>query len=86
MKIEILGVEGCPNCTRLVQTTIDILAEMQVPAAVEKVVDPAVTASYGPGAVPGFVINGELKAGGRLPVRAEIIRWIGEERARAGDD
>ncbi len=85
MKIEILGVEGCPNCTRLVQETINILAEIQVPAAVEKVVDKEVVQSYGPGAIPGFVINGELKAGGRLPVKAEIIRWIREEQAKAKD-
>jgi hypothetical protein len=79
MKIEILGVEGCPNCTALVQETINILAQMQVPAGVEKVTDKAVIESYGPGAIPGFVINGRLKAGGRLPSRAEIIRWIREE-------
>lgn len=83
MKIEILGVEGCRNCTALVQETINILAELQVPATVDKVVDKAVVQSYGPGAIPGFVINGKLKAGGRLPVKAEIIRWVREEQARA---
>lgn len=85
MKIEILGVEGCANCTRLVQETINILAGMQVPAAVEKVTDQAVVASYGPGAIPGFVIDGELKAGGRLPKKAEIREWVREARAKAED-
>ncbi len=81
MKIEILGVESCVNCTALVQETINILAELGVEASVDKVVDPETVQSYGPGSIPGFVINGELKAGGRLPGREEIINWIKEERA-----
>jgi len=79
MKIQILGVDRCPNCTALVQETIDILAQLQIPAGVEKVVDKDVINTYGSSVIPGFVINGNLKASGRLPGKSEIIKWIKEE-------
>lgn len=79
MKIEVLGVEGCPNCTDLVQETINILAQLQIPAGVEKVVDKEVINTYGSNVIPGFVINGSLKTSGRLPNKSEIIKWIKEE-------
>ena len=79
MKIEILGVDGCPNCTQLVQETINILAQLQIPAGVEKVVEKEIINAYGSNVIPGFVINGKLKAGGRLPSKFEIIKWIKEE-------
>jgi hypothetical protein len=79
MKIEILGVDGCPNCTALVQDTIDLLAQLQIPAGVSKVTDQAVIKTYGQQVIPGFVINGKLKASGRLPNKAEIIKWVKEE-------
>lgn len=80
MIIEILGVEGCPNCTELVRETINILSRIQVSAYVEKITDQKVIGSYGPGVVPGFVLNGKLKAGGRRPSAAEILQWIKEEK------
>ncbi|MTI83258.1 MAG: thioredoxin family protein [Firmicutes bacterium] len=67
INIKILGVEGCPNCTAMVQTTINIWSELQIAAGVEKVTDKKMVESFGPGAIPGFVINGKLKAGGKLP-------------------
>jgi len=79
MDIQILGVEGCSNCSALVQNTINILAQLQIPASVNKVTDQSVIQSYGQLAIPGFVINGQLKAGGRLPNKFEIIKWIKEE-------
>jgi len=79
INIKILGVEGCPNCTNLVQTTINILSELQIAAGVEKVTDKKIVESFGPGAIPGFVINKKLKAGGRLPSRKEIVSWLKEE-------
>lgn len=79
MRIEILGAEGCPTCTALLQETINIVCQMQVLAGVDKVTDKAVIESYGNNALPGFVINGKLKASGRLPSKSEIMRWIGEE-------
>jgi len=79
MDIQILGVDGCSNCSALVQDTIDILAQLQIPASLNKVTDQSVVQSYGKQAIPGFVINGKLKAGGRLPSKFEIIKWIKEE-------
>jgi len=61
------------------QDTIIILAQLQIPASVNKVTDQSVIQSYGQQAIPGFVINSQIKAGGRLPNKFEIIKWIKEE-------
>ena len=79
MEIQILGVDGCSSCSALVQDTFDVLTQLQVPAAVNKVTDQSVIQAFGQQAIPGFVINGKLKVGGRLPSKFEITKWIKEE-------
>jgi len=80
MNIKLLGVEGCPNCKKIEMSVYDVLVELDVLAAVEKVTDAAEIISIsGTNAVPGLVINGKVKFAGRIPSRAEIKKLINEE-------
>lgn len=78
MKIEILGM-GCPKCKTLHERTINALAELDVAADVEKVEQPAEIAKYPILMTPALVVDGKVKAYGRVPRTEEIAKLIREE-------
>ncbi len=78
MEIKILG-KGCPRCEELLKRTFNALAELNVAADVQKVKDIKEISSYGVLSTPGLVIDGKVKAQGRIPSIVEIKEWIQEE-------
>lgn len=78
MEIKILGM-GCPRCDEVMRRTMNALAELNVPASVQKVKDLKEISSYGVLSTPGLVINNDVKAQGRIPSVEEIKEWIQEE-------
>jgi len=52
---------------------------LNVGAAVQKVTDIKKISEYKIFATPALVINGKVKASGRIPSPEEIKRWIKEE-------
>jgi small redox-active disulfide protein 2 len=78
MEIRILG-PGCPRCGEVEKRTINALAELDVVADVQKVTDIKKISAYKVFATPGLVINGKVKASGRIPSLEEIKKWIQEE-------
>lgn len=78
MEIKILG-SGCSRCDEVHKRTIDILAEMDCAADVEKVTDLKKIAEYRVFMTPGLVINGKVKSAGKIPSKEEIKKWISEE-------
>ncbi|HNQ79743.1 MAG: thioredoxin family protein [Acidobacteriota bacterium] len=77
MKIEILGM-GCARCRDLEQRTRTALAETGLAAEVEKVDDIQRIMAYKVIATPGLIIDGAVKAAGRIPSVDEIKKWISE--------
>ena len=75
LTIRILGT-GCANCDRLHQEVINALAELNIAADVRHERNPAEFYRFGVAATPAQVINGEVKAAGRVPARREIKEWI----------
>ena len=78
MEIRILG-PGCPRCQEVEKRTIDVLAELNIAADVQKVTDMKKIMEYKIMATPGLVINGKILCSGRIPSKDEIKKWIGEE-------
>lgn len=78
MEIRILG-PGCPRCQEVEKRTLNALAELNVGADVQKVKDIKEISKYKVFGTPGLVINGKVKAQGRIPSYEEIKKWIQEE-------
>lgn len=78
MEIRILG-PGCPRCQEVEKRTMNTLAELNVGADVQKVKDIKEISKYKVFGTPGLVINGKVKAQGRIPSYEEIKKWIQEE-------
>lgn len=79
MEIKVLGT-GCKKCTEVDKLVREVLAEINVPANVEKVEDIAQIVQYGVMLTPGLVINGKVKVSGRVPSKADIKKMIEEEK------
>jgi small redox-active disulfide protein 2 len=65
MKIEILGT-GCAKCKKLYENTVEALKKSGKEAEVVKVEDIKQIASYGVMSTPAIVVDGVVKASGKL--------------------
>jgi small redox-active disulfide protein 2 len=71
MNIQILGT-GCSKCKTLFEMVKKAVLETGVKAVVEKVEDIEKIMAYEILMTPGLVINGQVKAAGRIPKLEEI--------------
>jgi small redox-active disulfide protein 2 len=75
MKIEILG-SGCPKCKQLEENARKAVEETGKKAEIIKVTDIDEIISKGVMATPAIIIDGKLKASGRIPTLEEIKKWL----------
>ena len=75
MLIQVLGT-GCGKCKTLHETVKKAVQETGVDALVEKVEDIQTIMAFEILMTPGLVINGEVKAAGRIPGVEEIKNMI----------
>jgi small redox-active disulfide protein 2 len=75
-KIEILG-SGCAKCKKLYQQTEEAVKSLGIEAQLEKVEDIAKIMDYGVMMTPAIVVDGEVKATGRIPGADELKKMIG---------
>jgi len=75
MKIEILG-GGCPKCKMLEANVRKAIDELGAKAEIVKVTEISKIIDYGVMSTPAIVIDGEVKAYGRVPEVEEIKKWV----------
>ncbi len=75
MLIQVLGT-GCTKCKTLYEMVKKAVQETGVDAEVEKVEDIEQIMAFELIMTPGLVINGEVKAAGRLPSVEDIKKLI----------
>ena len=75
MKIEILGT-GCAKCDKMEEMVKLALEETGVNADVNHIHDIKKIMNYGVMTTPALVINGEVKAAGKLPSSEEIKKML----------
>ncbi len=80
MLIQVLGT-GCTKCKTLHEMVKKAVQEAGVDAEVEKVEDIQQIMAFELIMTPGLVINGEVKAAGRVPNVEELKRMISAAKA-----
>jgi small redox-active disulfide protein 2 len=75
MRIEILGT-GCPRCKQLEANARKAVEERKVKAEIVKVTDFATIIEYGVMSTPAIVVDGKVKAYGRIADVKEIAKWL----------
>ena len=76
-KLQILGT-GCAKCNALAQNVEIAVAESGIEADIEKVSDIREIMKFNILMTPGLVIDGQVKAAGRVPSSEEIKRLLAE--------
>ena len=75
MRIEILGT-GCPKCATVTKNALAAVAQLGIQTEVVKVTDITEIAARGVMLTPAVVIDGEIKAVGKVPTVEEIKTWL----------
>lgn len=75
MKIQVMG-PGCKKCHETERIVKEAVAEASVTAEVEHVTDIAEIAKHGIFSTPAVVIDGAVKATGKIPSKAEVLGWL----------
>lgn len=75
MKIDILG-SGCLKCKQLETNAKKALEEQGKKAEVVKITEIDKIIECGVMSTPAIVIDGEVKASGRIPAVEEIKKWL----------
>lgn len=75
VQIKVLG-SGCKNCTTLEANVKEAVHQLGVEAQVEKVTDYGAILAHGIMRTPGLIIDGEVKAFGRVPTTDEIKGFL----------
>ncbi|HDS05701.1 MAG TPA: thioredoxin family protein [Deltaproteobacteria bacterium] len=75
MKIEILGT-GCAKCDKMEEMVKLALEETGINAAVNHIRDIKKIMTYGVMTTPALVIDGEVKASGKIPSSEEIKKML----------
>ncbi len=77
MKIQILGT-GCPRCKALASNAEKAIKELGLDAEIEKVTGIQDILKFEILMTPGLVIDGKVKAAGRVPSTGEIKELLRE--------
>lgn len=77
MDIKVLG-PGCPKCQKTMDNVRQAVSEAGVDANVDKVTDVMEIAKFGVFGTPAVVVDGSVKAVGKVPSVEEIKGWIGK--------
>jgi small redox-active disulfide protein 2 len=77
MKIQILGT-GCAKCNKLYAEAEKAIAQAGLPVELEKIEKIEQMIQFGVMITPALVIDGKLKAAGKIPKADQIAAWIKE--------
>ena len=77
MEIKVLG-PGCAKCQKLYDATKELLEREGIEAELIKVEKLDEIMNYGVMMTPGLVIDGELKAAGKIPREKKLVAWLRE--------
>ena len=74
-KMVVLG-SGCAKCAKVAEHAEAAAKAAGIDYELEKVTDILKFADYGVMMTPGLVVDGEVKASGRVPSVDEIKQWL----------
>ena len=80
--VKLLGA-GCPDCSRLGALVGEVATEAGLEIELETLASAPALVPYGLSRGPGLVVDGELKAKGRVPTKAELTQWLRPVPGRA---
>ena len=75
MELKILGT-GCPKCRKVYANAQRAIADLGIDVKLEKVETIDEILRHGVMMTPAVVINGRVRASGRIPSTEELKKWL----------
>jgi len=79
IEVVLLGL-GCFSCHQLETDVMAVLSETGTKASFNFITDPNLMTQYGILPMPALIINGKVRSKGNIPLKAQIKKWLEEER------
>jgi small redox-active disulfide protein 2 len=80
LTIRIVGT-GCPNCENLYQLCMNVAAENNLDADIQKITDKERFTDLGVWMTPALIVNGQVLTQGKLPTKSTLEHWLKKELA-----
>jgi small redox-active disulfide protein 2 len=80
LTIRVLG-QGCVRCDDLEKLCINVLAENDIDADIQKITDMKEIAKLGIVSTPALIINSKIMVSGKLPTKSTLLHWFKENVA-----
>ena len=75
MEIKVLG-PGCAKCKKTEEIVLEAVKESGLDVKVVKVTDVMEIAKSGVFGTPAVIVDGKVKAVGKIPSKADVLNWI----------
>jgi small redox-active disulfide protein 2 len=80
LTIRIVGT-GCPNCENLFKLCMNVAAENNLDADIQKITDKEKFTELGVWMTPALIVNGQVLTQGKLPTKSTLEHWLKKELA-----
>ena len=77
MEIKVLG-PGCAKCEKTEKIVKEAIEELGVEAHIKKVTDTMEIAKEGVFGTPAVIVDGKVKAVGKVPSKKDVLGWLSE--------
>lgn len=77
MEIKVFG-PGCANCKKTEDIIRTVVAELGKNANIDKISDFKEMMKYGVMSTPAVAIDGKVVLTGRVPAKAEVVKWLSQ--------
>ncbi len=77
LEIKVVG-PGCMNCENLFKLCMNVAAENNLDADIQKITDREKFAELGVWMTPALIINGKILSQGKIPTKSTLEHWLKE--------
>lgn len=75
LEIKVVG-PGCINCEKLYQLCMNVAAENNLQADIQKIVDQKKFEELGVWMTPALIVNGKILSQGKIPTKSTLEHWL----------
>jgi len=77
LNIKVVG-PGCINCEKLYKLCMNVAAEKELEADIQKIVEPKKFGELGIWMTPALIVNDKILVQGKIPTKSTLEHWLSD--------